>query len=184
MCFISLCVCACDMWGSPQHGALGRKPSCSGLGEVLTKEVYGLQSHYICFQKLLGNPLILQKAFSQMAWEAGIQGDSLRRVCSLVAGCSRGQRCRHGWGQEEGKASCGGVTLFWEGFHKNKLWTRLVIVQMDVSRFKQFGMFHEVFFSSSVSGRILQITRQLSQHLWRLRLRNGMLPRTPFQLLQ
>lgn len=90
MCFISRCVCACDMWGSLQHGALGRKPSCSDLGEVLTKEVYGFQSHCICFQKPLGSALILHKALSQMAWEASTQGDGLGRACSLMAGLQEG----------------------------------------------------------------------------------------------
>lgn len=38
-------VLVCNMWGSLKYVALGRKPDCLGIGEVLMKEVYGFQSH-------------------------------------------------------------------------------------------------------------------------------------------
>lgn len=132
-------VLVCNMWGSLKYVALGRKPDCLGIGEVLMKEVYGFQSHWIIFRSSWETHPGCMKDFDRRAVEAGtsvIPGHPGRKLqMGLLPdrlGEGRSKGCRHGWVQGWGKLF-DGATVSWEGFRKNKLETRIVVVHMDMS---------------------------------------------------
>lgn len=160
-------VLVCNMRGSLKYGALGRQPARLGLGEVLMKEVYEFRSHWIFFRSSWETQPGCIKEFDRRTVEAGTNvtpGHPGRKLQvgllpdRLGEGRSRG--CRHGRVQGWAKLF-ESTTVSWEGFHKNKLWTRTVIVHMDIFRLKAYDMFHGLFFLQYLS-RILQITWLLS----------------------
>lgn len=106
-----MCVYVCDMWGSFKHGALGRKPSCSGLRGVLTKEVYEFQSHWIFFRGLWEAHPCCTKSFHRWPVETGTNVTPRhpgRKVQEGLLpdglGGGKGSGCRHGWEQGWGKS--------------------------------------------------------------------------------
>lgn len=162
-----MCVYVCDMWGSFKHGALGRKPSCSGLRGVLTKEVYEFQSHWIFFRGPWEAHPCCTKSFHRWAVEAGTNVTPRQKGAGGLAPWWFGWRKERAVNVGMGGSKDEGKVIWryngsWEGFHKNKLSPRIVIVPMNISRFKAYGMFHGLFFLYQYVSRILQITWLLS----------------------
>lgn len=170
MCFLQLlCVCMFVLCGALLSMELWAGNLLAQVSEGYWQRRFMNSRVTESFLKALGKPThVAQSAFTDdlwrqaQMWHPSTQEERCRRACSLKVWVEeRAVDVGMGGSKDKGKV----IWRYdgsWEGFHKNKLSTRIVIVHMDISRFKAYGMFHGLFFLYQYLSRILQITWFLS----------------------